>query len=101
MTHPIKIAVAGIHGRMGRAIVAGLEAEADFVFAGGFGRAGSTGGGVIDRSAAIEIADVILDFSTGSAAFARGALLAVRWIVGRAPGEYDMQDVLGLSHAKI
>jgi len=29
--------------------------------------------------------------------FARGALAAARWIVGRAPGEYDMQDVLGLS----
>ncbi|TCP74203.1 dihydrodipicolinate reductase [Rhizobium sp. PP-CC-2G-626] len=28
--------------------------------------------------------------------FARGALAAARWIVGRAPGEYDMQDVLGL-----
>ncbi len=30
--------------------------------------------------------------------FARGALAAARWIAGRAPGEYDMQDVLGLSH---
>ena len=29
--------------------------------------------------------------------FARGALAAARWLVGRAPGEYDMQDVLGLS----
>lgn len=29
--------------------------------------------------------------------FARGALAAARWIVGRAPGEYDMQDILGLS----
>jgi 4-hydroxy-tetrahydrodipicolinate reductase len=28
--------------------------------------------------------------------FARGALRAARWIVGRAPGLYDMQDVLGL-----
>ena len=28
--------------------------------------------------------------------FARGALLAARWIVGRPPGLYDMQDVLGL-----
>jgi 4-hydroxy-tetrahydrodipicolinate reductase len=29
-------------------------------------------------------------------AFARGALQAVRWLVGRAPGLYSMQDVLGL-----
>jgi 4-hydroxy-tetrahydrodipicolinate reductase len=28
--------------------------------------------------------------------FARGALRAAEWIVGRPPGVYDMQDVLGL-----
>jgi len=28
--------------------------------------------------------------------FANGALRAARWLVGRAPGVYDMQDVLGL-----
>jgi len=30
--------------------------------------------------------------------FARGALLAARWIVGQPPGLYDMQDVLGLKN---
>jgi 4-hydroxy-tetrahydrodipicolinate reductase len=30
------------------------------------------------------------------ATFARGALRAAQWIVGRAPGLYSMQDVLGL-----
>lgn len=28
--------------------------------------------------------------------FAEGALRAARWVVGRTPGRYDMQDVLGL-----
>jgi len=28
--------------------------------------------------------------------FARGAVAAARWVVGRPPAEYDMQDVLGL-----
>ena len=28
--------------------------------------------------------------------FARGALRAARWVAGRAPGRYDMLDVLGL-----
>lgn len=28
--------------------------------------------------------------------FARGAVRAAQWVVGRAPGVYDMQDVLGL-----
>ncbi|HWT59900.1 MAG TPA: dihydrodipicolinate reductase C-terminal domain-containing protein, partial [Rhizobium sp.] len=29
--------------------------------------------------------------------FARGALAAARWVAGRAPGEYSMQDVLDLA----
>jgi 4-hydroxy-tetrahydrodipicolinate reductase len=28
--------------------------------------------------------------------FARGAITAAKWVAGRPPGEYDMQDVLGL-----
>lgn len=32
--------------------------------------------------------------------FARGALAAARWLAGRPPGLYDMQDVLGLAGAK-
>jgi 4-hydroxy-tetrahydrodipicolinate reductase len=31
------------------------------------------------------------------AVFAHGALKAAQWVVGRKPGVYDMQDVLGLS----
>jgi 4-hydroxy-tetrahydrodipicolinate reductase len=31
------------------------------------------------------------------AVFARGALRAARWLVGKKPGVYDMQDVLGLA----
>lgn len=34
--------------------------------------------------------------ASGRETFARGALRAVRWVAGRAPGLYDMQDVLGL-----
>jgi 4-hydroxy-tetrahydrodipicolinate reductase len=30
--------------------------------------------------------------------FARGAARAARWLGGRGPGLYDMQDVLGLKH---
>ncbi|MCD6490387.1 MAG: 4-hydroxy-tetrahydrodipicolinate reductase, partial [Thermodesulfobacterium sp.] len=28
--------------------------------------------------------------------FARGAIKAALWVVGKAPGVYNMQDVLGL-----
>jgi 4-hydroxy-tetrahydrodipicolinate reductase len=31
-------------------------------------------------------------------AFAVGALRAAQWVVGKKPGVYDMQDVLGLKH---
>jgi 4-hydroxy-tetrahydrodipicolinate reductase len=33
--------------------------------------------------------------------FARGALRAARWVVGRAPGFYTMADVLGLSERRL
>jgi 4-hydroxy-tetrahydrodipicolinate reductase len=38
--------------------------------------------------------------ATNRQTFAAGALRAARWIVGRAPGLYSMQDVLGLSDRK-
>jgi 4-hydroxy-tetrahydrodipicolinate reductase len=31
--------------------------------------------------------------------FARGALRAARWLIGKPNGLYDMQDVLGLKEA--
>jgi 4-hydroxy-tetrahydrodipicolinate reductase len=34
--------------------------------------------------------------ATSRAIFAIGALRAATWVVGKAPGRYDMQDVLGL-----
>ena len=40
----------------------------------------------------IEITHRAADRST----FAHGALRAAGWLAGRAPGLYDMQDVLGL-----
>ena len=35
--------------------------------------------------------------ATSRSTFAQGALRAARWVVGRDPGYYSMQDVLGLS----
>lgn len=40
---------------------------------------------------------VLRHIATDRAVFARGALKAALWGQGRAPGEYDMLDVLGLS----
>jgi 4-hydroxy-tetrahydrodipicolinate reductase len=38
--------------------------------------------------------------ATSRQTFAAGALRAARWVVGRAPGLYSMEDVLGLSAMK-
>jgi 4-hydroxy-tetrahydrodipicolinate reductase len=57
-------------------------------------------GGIVGEHSAIFAAeDEILTLSHSGrdrALFARGAVAAARWVVGRPPGEYDMQDVLGL-----
>ncbi|MBY4629263.1 4-hydroxy-tetrahydrodipicolinate reductase [Rhizobium croatiense] len=76
MTTPIKVAVAGANGRMGRAILPLLAADPDLDFIGGIGRDGAAGAGLIDRSAAMAAADVILDFSTGAAAAELAGLCA-------------------------
>lgn len=79
MKAPIRIAVAGLRGRMGRALAELLAREPDgIVFVGGFGRDGATGDGLIDRRTAIETADVVLDFTTGSAAADLAELCAAR-----------------------
>ncbi|MFB2606154.1 4-hydroxy-tetrahydrodipicolinate reductase, partial [Rhizobium phaseoli] len=76
MTTPIKVAVAGANGRMGRAILSLLAADPDFAFVGGIGREAADGAGLIDRSAAMAAADVILDFTTGAAAAELAGLCA-------------------------
>lgn len=59
------------------------------------------GGGIVGEHAVVFAADEeILTLSHSArdrGMFARGALAAARWVVGRAPGEYDMQDVLGFA----
>jgi len=59
------------------------------------------GGGIIgEHSVTFAADDEILTLSHSArdrGLFARGAVAAARWIVGRPPGEYDMQDVLGFA----
>jgi 4-hydroxy-tetrahydrodipicolinate reductase len=58
------------------------------------------GGDIVGEHDVIFAADgeriVLRHVATDRAIFARGALRAVLWGQGRAPGEYDMADVLGL-----
>ncbi|WP_313617746.1 4-hydroxy-tetrahydrodipicolinate reductase [Agrobacterium sp.] len=70
MTSPLRIAVAGPNGKMGQKVVAAFQTDNRFVYLGGIGRPGSIGAGLLTREEAIRIADVIVDFSTASAATA-------------------------------
>ncbi|OXE36418.1 MAG: 4-hydroxy-tetrahydrodipicolinate reductase [Phenylobacterium zucineum] len=58
------------------------------------------GGGIVGDHAVIFAAEdetITLSHSARDRSlFARGALEAARWLASRSPGEYDMQDVLGL-----
>ncbi len=57
------------------------------------------GGIVGEHSVVLAAGDEIIALSHSArdrSLFARGALAAARWLAGRAPGLYDMQDVLGL-----
>lgn len=57
------------------------------------------GGGIVGEHGVVFAADdEILTLSHSArdrSMFARGALAAARWVVGRPAGQYDMQDVLG------
>jgi len=67
VTETVNIAVAGALGRMGQAIIATAQAADGVAVAARFDRPGATGEGLIDREAAIMAADVVIDFTTGSA----------------------------------
>jgi 4-hydroxy-tetrahydrodipicolinate reductase len=57
------------------------------------------GGIVGEHSVTFAAEDEILTLSHSArdrSLFARGAVAAARWVVGKPPGEYDMQDVLGM-----
>jgi 4-hydroxy-tetrahydrodipicolinate reductase len=57
------------------------------------------GGGIVgEHSVVFAAEDEILTLSHSArdrGLFARGGVAAARWLSGRAPGQYDMQDVLG------
>ena len=97
---------------MGRAVADVLERDLDEVAV--FGRQGHTGardshtigfatvrgGDVVGDHTVLFLGDgervEISHRATSRLNFARGALRAAAWLVGRAPGAYDMRDVLDL-----
>lgn len=105
MTSRIKIAVAGAQGHMGLAVISILAADPDFTHVGSFGRSGSKNDGFIDRATAIEAADVILDFSTASAAAELAELCAENGgpalVIGATGFEPEEATRIGVAARKI
>lgn len=93
MDRPVRIAVAGALGRMGKAVIAVCQTRTDAVVAGLFDRPELAGrGDIATREEAIETADVVIDFTTpdasvdlAEAAAARGGPALVVGSTGFAP----------------
>ncbi|WP_293678566.1 4-hydroxy-tetrahydrodipicolinate reductase [uncultured Phenylobacterium sp.] len=80
MPAPIRIAVAGALGRMGRAITAAVEADPTLALAGPFDRPELAGEGLVSAAEALAAADVVIDFTTPEASVALAAQAAGRGV---------------------
>ena len=67
MSQPLKIAIAGALGRMGRQMAQAVEADPRLELVARFHRPGSAGEGLVERDEALALADVIVDFTTPAA----------------------------------
>lgn len=67
LPQPIKIAIAGALGRMGRHIAEVAEADSRLALVARFHRPGVSGEGLVCRDEALAVADVVIDFTTPAA----------------------------------
>ena len=68
MSHPpIRIAIAGAQGRMGRQMADAVQSDARLALAARFHRPGIVGDGLVSRDEALAMADVVIDFTTPAA----------------------------------
>lgn len=78
MPHPLKIAIAGALGRMGRQMALAVDADPRLALVARFHRPGSAGGGLVERDEALAIADVVIDFTTPAASVELAKACAAR-----------------------
>ncbi|RWM31689.1 4-hydroxy-tetrahydrodipicolinate reductase [Mesorhizobium sp.] len=64
MPQPLRIAIAGALGRMGRQMAKAVAADPRLDLVARFHRPGSTGEGLVERDEALTLADVVVDFTT-------------------------------------
>ena len=80
MPAPVRIAIAGALGRMGRAVAAIVEADPALVIAARFDRPDLGGEGLVTVTEALAVADVVIDFTTPEASVALAAQAAGRGV---------------------
>src|SRR5690606_35312015 len=73
VTAPVKIAIAGALGRMGQAVAAAVETRQDVAVVARFDRPDAPQAGLVPMDAALEAAEVVIDFTTASASTALAA----------------------------
>ncbi|WP_027057572.1 4-hydroxy-tetrahydrodipicolinate reductase [Mesorhizobium loti] len=64
---PIRIAIAGALGRMGRQMAEAVQADPRLALTARFHRPGNVGEGLVSREDALAVADVVVDFTTPAA----------------------------------
>ena len=78
MSEPLKIAVAGALGRMGRAVASVVEADPQLALAARFDRPDARDAILASRDEALTAADVVIDFTTAAASTALAETCAAR-----------------------
>ncbi|WP_192257757.1 4-hydroxy-tetrahydrodipicolinate reductase [Mesorhizobium silamurunense] len=78
MAQPLRIAIAGALGRMGRQMSETIAADPRLELVARFHRPGSTGEGLVARDEALALADVVIDFTTPAASAELARACAVR-----------------------
>ncbi|MBZ9851655.1 4-hydroxy-tetrahydrodipicolinate reductase [Mesorhizobium sp. CA14] len=78
MPQPLKIAIAGALGRMGRQMAESVAADPRLELVARFHRPGSTGEGLVERDEALALADVVVDFTTPAASAELATACAAR-----------------------
>lgn len=90
---PIRIAVAGALGRMGRAVITAVEARDDAQVFARFDRPDAVGEGLVDPASAIASAQAIIDFSSPAASAALAEACAARGDVALVIGSTGFDEM--------
>ncbi|MDF3216467.1 MULTISPECIES: 4-hydroxy-tetrahydrodipicolinate reductase [Mesorhizobium] len=75
---PIRIAIAGALGRMGRQMTDAVRVDPRLALAARFHRPGAVGDGLVSREEALAMADVVIDFTTPAASVDLARICAER-----------------------